>query len=203
MNILIDNLPNTVTIGGVEFDINSDYRTSILFEILMTNDEATDEEIIKRTLDLYYPSIPDDIEEAIEKIKWFFGGYENKSNITNIKESKGSINSKRVYSYEYDYEYIYSAFLSQYGIDLQYETELHWWKFKALFLSLSKDNKIVEIMSYRSMDLSKIEDKQQKKYYKDTQALYAIPESKKTVEKLNEIEEALLRGESVDHLLSK
>jgi hypothetical protein len=35
MNILIDILPNKVNIEGEDYEINSDFRTSILFEFLM------------------------------------------------------------------------------------------------------------------------------------------------------------------------
>ena len=43
MNILIDVLPTSVEINYMEYEINSDFRTSILFEILMQNDEINDE----------------------------------------------------------------------------------------------------------------------------------------------------------------
>ena len=35
MNILIDELPESVEIEGVEYEINTDFRISILFELLM------------------------------------------------------------------------------------------------------------------------------------------------------------------------
>ena len=44
MNLLIDLLPTTVDIEGIEYEINSDFRTSILFELLMQDVEIEDEE---------------------------------------------------------------------------------------------------------------------------------------------------------------
>ena len=35
MNILIDLLPKKVEIDGIEYDINYDFRTSVLFEIMI------------------------------------------------------------------------------------------------------------------------------------------------------------------------
>ena len=64
-----------------------------------------------------------------------------------------------------------------------------------------KDTEIVKIMRYRSMDLSKIKDKNEKAYYKKMQELYKIPISKDEQEKLEEIERALLNGEDVSKLL--
>ena len=78
---------------------------------------------------------------------------------------------------------------------------MHWWKFKAMFKSLKEDTEIVKIMRYRSMDLSKIKDKNEKAYYKKMQELYKIPISKDEQEKLEEIERALLNGEDVSKLL--
>ena len=54
MNLLIDLLPTTVDIEGIEYEINSDFRTSILFELLMQDVEIEDEEKIIQALQLYY-----------------------------------------------------------------------------------------------------------------------------------------------------
>ncbi|MDZ5010585.1 hypothetical protein GNF77_17115, partial [Clostridium perfringens] len=44
MNILIDLLPNKVSIEENEYEINSDFRTSILFELLMQDDNLSEED---------------------------------------------------------------------------------------------------------------------------------------------------------------
>ena len=97
--------------------------------------------------------------------------------------------SKRIYSYEFDAEYIYSAFMEQYKIDLNKE-HLHWWKFKALFNSLNEEVLFSKIMSYRAIDLSKIKDKDMKKYYKKMKKLYALPDLRSEEEKENDFAEA-------------
>lgn len=196
MNILIDILPRYVEIDKKKYEINSDFRTSILFELMVEDKEVSDEEKIYNTLELYYKEIPENITEAIEKALWFYkGGKEDvteKSNNKRVK-SKSSSNIK-AYSFEYDADYIYSAFLSQYSIDLQDIGYLHWWKFKAMFKSLKEDNEIVKIMGYRSMDLNKIEDKSQRKFYKEMKELYKLPEkvSKKDDKELRDLEEILM-----------
>ena len=94
----------------------------------------------------------------------------------------------------YDDSYIYSAFLSQYNIDLQDINDLHWWKFKAMFESLKEDNKICEIMKYRASDLSKIKDKEEKAFYKKMKQIYKLPEyiDKEQKEKEDEIAKILM-----------
>lgn len=198
MNLLIDVVPTGVNIEGEDYEINSDFRTSILFELLMQDHSISDLDKIHIALELYYPIIPNNINLAIEQMLWFYRCGKD------IAKSKGSGTGKgatQIYSFEHDDDYIYAAFLDQYGIDLQDIEHLHWWKFKAMFKNLKGDNEIVKIMGYRSMDLSKIKDKEQKAYYKKMKDLYKIPIHKDEQEKLDEIEKALLNGEDISKLL--
>ena len=72
MNLLIDVIPTTVNIDGVDYEINSDFRTSILFELLMLDDDISDEEKAIQALELYYyPTCPHNIKEAFNKLIWF------------------------------------------------------------------------------------------------------------------------------------
>ena len=184
MNILIDLLPSSVKIDGTEYEINSDFRTSVLFSLLMEDDNLSEEEKVLQALNLYYPVVPNNLEEAIEQIKWFYscGKLDNP-----IGNKKVRASSKKVFDFEVDANYIYSAFMSQYNIDLQDIEELHWWKFKALLEGLKEDNKLSKIIEYRSVDLSKIKDKEQRKFYKDMQKQYSLnKESKEDLKLLEE-----------------
>ena len=198
MNILVDLVPTTVNIDNKEYEINSDFRTSILFELLMQDGTIEEDDKILMAFQLYYPDIPENIKEAIEQMLWFYRCGKD------VSSSKGNGKSKgvtQIYSFEYDDDYIYAAFLDQYNIDLQDIEYLHWWKFKAMFKSLKDDNMIVKIMGYRSMDLSKVKDKEQKAYYKRMQKLYEIPISKDEQNKLDDITIALLSGEDLSKVL--
>lgn len=199
MNILIDLLPNKVRVEDKEYDINSDFRTSILFELLMQDDNLSEEDKLYYALNLYYPILPQNINKAVEEILWFYKcGKEVDSNSSSRGKNKVI---GQIYSFEHDDDYIYSAFLDQYGIDLQDIEFLHWWKFKAMFKALKEDNEIVKIIGYRSIDLSKVKDKSQREYYKNMKQLYEIPKSKNELEKINEIEEALLNGKDLSKIL--
>lgn len=184
-NILIDELPKKV--GNI--DINSDFRISILFELLMQDNELSSEEKVEQALVLYYPNLAAiaDYSKAIEDIVWFYrcGKEVNTNNKESIKNS-----NKQIYSYEFDAEYIYSAFMEQYNIDLNSIKYLHWWKFKALFNSLNENVLFSKIMSYRVIDLSKIKDKAIKKQYKQLKELYKLPDMRSEEEKENDFAEA-------------
>lgn len=105
----------------------------------------------------------------------------NKENINNTENQEEK--SKQIYSYEFDDEYIYSAFMTQYKIDLNSIKYMHWWKFKSLFNSLNDNVQFVKIMGYRAMNLSKIKDKDTKANYKRLQQIYALPDMRSEEEK--------------------
>lgn len=188
MNIIIDKLDSIIKERMGDIEINTDFRISILFELLMQDNELSEKDKITQALQLYYPDFLQikDFEKAIEDILWF---YRCGKELANSKgTNKGT--KKQIYNYEFDAEYIYSAFMQQYGIDLQDIKELHWWKFKALFNGLSENTQFVKIMGYRAIDTRKIKDKKEKKRYKELQELYALPDMRTEEEKEYDFAEA-------------
>ena len=164
MNLLLDRLPTEHE--GLKIDTN--FRSFILFELLMQDKTVSVENKIAFSINIFYKEMPSDIKKAIDVILWFYARGD-----TDKKSGKD-----RIYSYEHDANYIYSAFLSQYGIDLNEIEYLHWWKFKSLFEGLNDENKICEIMGYRAVDLSKIKDKDRKEKYKKLKSAYALPDER-------------------------
>lgn len=176
-SILLDNLPETVEVGGIEYPISSDFRTGIIFEKILHDDELDNREIVQTALELYYEDDrPDDTEDALEAILDFYACGERKKGSVQATKDK-SINQPRIYDFDHDADYIFGAFLTQYGIDLNEIEYMHWWKFQALFKSLESHNKIVEIMGYRGTDLGKIKDKKERARIAKLKVIYAIPEN--------------------------
>ena len=178
MSIIIDSLSDIVEdrIGVLEF--NTDFRTSMLFEMLMQDRNIRKKNKVIQAIKLYYPDVGQitDYEKAVEDILWFYRCGKELANSNNVSNVSAENKSKQVYSYEFDDNYIYSAFLQQYNVDLQDVEYLHWWKFRAMFDGLSKDTKIVEIMGYRAIDLRTIKDKEEKKRIKKLKELYKLPD---------------------------
>ena len=182
MNLLLDDI-NVVVNKKIRIKFNTNFRTCILFELLMLDNKIENVQKIPLILNLFYSNIEQivDIEKAIDDILWFYRcGKEEKAS---ENDNKNERNNKQIYSYEFDDELIYSAFKDQYGVDLQDIKYLHWWKFKAMFEGLKDDNQIVKIMGYRAMDISKIKDKDEKKHYKRLQQLYALPDMRTAEQK--------------------
>lgn len=197
-NIILDVLPETVEIDGAEYRINSDFRISILFELLMQDDEVGKRQKLIHGLKLYYPEIPHNVTMAVDKMIWFYRcGKETERG----GHRSGSGRAKQIYSFEYDDDYIYAAFLEQYGIDLQDIEELHWWKFRALFRGLSEDTEFVKIMGYRSVKINSKMSKEQREFYKKMQSIHALPITDAEREADELLTEALLNGGDITGLV--
>jgi len=191
MNMLIDVLPEAVEIDGTWYDLNTDYRIGIMFEMLMLDGELDDNQKFQRALYLFFgDNIPANAAVAVDKIMWFYGcGKDN----ADEKKARGKKSAKRIYDYDFDDDYIYSAFLQQYGVDLQDE-EIHWWKFRAMFKSLRDDTEFVKIMGYRSIQINNSMTKSQKEFYQKMKTLHALPAPRSESDKDRAIEDALKNG---------
>ena len=175
MNILLDYLPTSFVIEGEKYEFNYDFRTSILFCLLMQDESLTDEEKILQGLQLYYPKIPRNKEEAYKNILYFYSRGKEDNIETKVKQGKRIFNrnNNRAFDFEVDSNLIFTAFMTQYNINLNREN-LHWWEFMALFNSLNDDNEIVKIMNYRTIDINSIKDKKERKTYKQLQDYYSL-----------------------------
>lgn len=190
MNLLIDEVPVTIEIDSKEYEINTNFRESILFELLMQDHKVPDKEKMVNALGLYFPIIPDNIKQAVEVILWFYKcGRENQDK--NSEDAKVSNKAEMIYSFDHDDEYIYSAFLDQYNIDLQDIDSLHWWKFRALFKGLKEDNQISKIMRYRAIKITDDMSDTEKKYYREMKELYALPDNRTQEEKEDDFSDSI------------
>mgnify|MGYP001025269024 FL=1 len=196
MNLLIDCAPKEVDIDGELVPIESNFRTSILFELMLLDPDIPEPVKMVQGLGLYYPTIPKNTQAAVERMVWFYRGGQQEED----RPGKGKPKSA-IYSFDYDDEMIYSAFRAQYGIDLQDIEYLHWWQFKALFHGLTEEHEIVKAMGYRAADITTDMSKEQKKHLNEMKELYKLPLSKSEKDKQNAIEEALLSGGDLTQVL--
>lgn len=172
-NLFCREPPTAYEYGGKRYEINSDFRCWIRFELLISDEDISPREkrgVLER---IAFQTVPPD-PKLWEFILWFYqcGKVPQKS------ENKGGGSKKQaaVYSFEYDDGYIFSAFLEQYGIDLTSIEYLHWWKFRSLFRGLH-DCKFTDIMGYRSEKIDKDTPTYREKFLKDMKKLYALPKS--------------------------
>ena len=207
----------SVDIGSEKYEIDADFRTimnieGIIFEKEVTEDQNNFAKEMMKEIEInekdaitnakyydalkifYKDNIPDDLEEAMEKMLWFYSC--GKEEISNQKSKK------KVISFEHDFDYINAGFMQDYKIDLFEVDLLHWWKFMSLFSALHDDCKICEIIGYRGAELKNF-DKEQRKRIREMQKIYALPDdiSKEEKKRQDEITQILLNGGDLSGIL--
>lgn len=200
MNLLLEPLPQSVWIDDTEYALNTDFRTSIQFELAMLDPELSDTEKAETALRLYYPNIPHDLEQATAALLAFYSGDRPE------EEKRGSSKARRqkqIYSFAYDDEYIYAAFMDQYGMDLNAMDYLHWWTFKALFKALREDMMMVKIMGFRSAKIEEGMSKEQKGEIRKLHRLYDLPANRSQKQKDDAIAELLMNGGDIEAFLAE
>lgn len=131
-------LPDSVEVSGRTFKIKTDFQYWIRFILLL------EEEPLLTDFDyLYDGKIPENRAEGFETLKAF--AFPKKE----LPRSVGPAPEEIPYSFELDSDLIYSAFYSQYGIDLADKNiSLHFYKFMALFDGL-RECKFSDVVGYR------------------------------------------------------
>ena len=210
-------LPVSVDIGSEKYEIDADFRTimnieGIIFEKEVTEDQKNFAKEMMKEIEInekdaitnakyydalkifYKDNIPDDLEEAMEKMLWFYSC--GKEEISKQKTKK------KVISFEHDFDYINAGFMQYYKKDLFEVDFLHWWKFMSLLSALHDDCKICEIIGYRGAELKNF-DKEQRKRIREMQKIYALPDdiSKEEKKRQDEITQILLNGGDLSGIL--
>lgn len=124
IDLTTKDLPNAITVNGKSIFLKTDFRVWLRFwkepNIKLADViENVDIELTK---------------EEIEEVKVKLNEFRNNPSVT-PNYNKAS-NGEKIIDYYLDGSYIYSAFMTQYHIDLL-EVDMHWHKFKALADDLS------------------------------------------------------------------
>lgn len=202
MNILMEQFPTELEVRGRNYPIRWGFCTALACNEIIENSrqELTKGELLEM-LEKFYKSCRYYTEEHIEKMFWFLScGREKEKKI--FPRKIAGINDKQPFDFERDAELIYAGFQQQYGIDLQ-ETEMHWWRFMILLENLGDRTRLSKIIEYRTRDTSsKHLSKEERTFYKAMQQYYGLERKNRHVdERMEQIEEALMRGEDVTELL--
>ncbi len=140
--------------------VDTDYRRMVQFELLMLDDNILINDKILLAINLLYKKPVPDYEKAWDGLLWYYSGGElQQDNKEKTNTSSGTY--QRAYDFEVDNERIYTAFIKEYGIDLQ-KTPLHWWTFKSLLFAIPDTNPMGKIMYYRTVDISTLKGEELK-----------------------------------------
>lgn len=152
--------PNYVRVGDKKYKLNTSYKTAIECNEIAQNVEIGDYE---RALGIIYTLYGDDGLNSHEDwqkllelgIKYLSLGIDTKTANNETSEPD--------FDYIQDMDYIKSSFMFDYGIDLDKETDMHWWTFSRLLNGLSNSELgtcciLNRVRNLRNLDLSQIKD---------------------------------------------
>lgn len=168
MSILTSAPPSFVCVDGEKFEINTDFKVYLSLEGIIFDDTVSVYRRMAKILALCYKKLPSSLDGALEALMEFYAGGKGASD---KKVQKGT--GKRILSFEEDAPYILSSFLTDYGINLL-DTHMHWWEFLALLKGLRPSCRLCEVIKYRTADLSKIKNSEQRKFYARQKRIYAL-----------------------------
>lgn len=199
--LLTGNLPTSFLIGGIEYEISSDFRTMLELDEIFSSDSLTDAEKAEQALLLFYGCIPVEVDIAVEKMCFFWQcGRKEKPRKRGGQAAGEDVYQPPIYSFNHDAGLIYGAFLTQYGIDLSL-TNLHWWQFMALFESLEDDRVIKEVMRCREVEVRGDMPQSQKDYYNAMKRHYELPLPERMEKHRSALEAALMGDGKVDEVM--
>lgn len=171
-NVMLDKLP-TDYLG---YPINSDFRIGIqIFQIMSDKDFYESEKADKACELLFdvdgvaeYP----DLKTMCDGVQWFLGGWYMDNPVVSKKDSKKDMD------YDVDQWRIFSAFLTQFGINLN-TVDMHFWVFMGLLSTLEECafTRIVDIRTKKIDPKMKPSDKKALKEVKERYALENVEDT--------------------------
>lgn len=127
-NVLLDRLPDKWN----GYKISTDFRIGIQIMQCLSDEEFSEEDRISYSLKLLYPHNMPDMEDAVKGLAWFMNEFNHDKH-----SAKSETDSVKAYDFDIDQWRIYSAFLNQYGIDLN-TAKMHWFVFMGLLSNLEE-----------------------------------------------------------------
>lgn len=169
MNLLIDELPEAVEVGGSEYQINTDFRVAIRVLLAFESNELTTVEKRMAMLGNLYPVMPEDTAEAARlAIQFLNGGKQT------VEDGEAG---PRVYSFGKDAELIFAAFKQTHDVDLEATEYLHWWKFLAMFMDLGAETAFCNLVSLRRRVKTGKASKEDREMAREIGEAFEVPET--------------------------
>ncbi len=179
-NVMLDELP--ADWHGYPIDIS--FRTGIQIMQCLQDEEYEENERIYQALSLlFYSDEMPLLEEAMQGLEWYLSEY----NHDNHKKEKSKV---LAFDFDVDQWRIYTAFLKQYGIDLN-KANLHWFVFMGLLTNLEECS-FTRVVDIRCKKLDAKMQQKERKAIMEAQKIYSLrAKAELTEEEKKEDDEAL------------
>lgn len=175
MNPLAEGFPTALTVGGVDYSVDTDFRTALTVMMAFEDPSLTwlDKQEVAIAL-LYGDNAPPDKAEAFELARLFLDCGEERSA---LGEDDGD-DLGRLYSFTHDAKYIYSAIQMTHGIDLAAVEYMHWWRFCYLLQDLSEDCYFQRMVSLRARKALGKLTKEEREEWRRNATILTLPENR-------------------------
>lgn len=177
-NVMLDKLPTEYK----GYPINSDFRIGIQMFQIMNDSELSEMERFYKACELLFDvdgadQFPD-METMQGGIQWFLSGWYTDNPVNDEKKGRKDMD------YDIDQWRIFSAFLTQFGINLN-ETDMHFWVFMGLLSTLDECafTRVVDIRTKKIDPKMKPSDKAELRKVKEQYALEQAEEEMTPQEK--------------------
>lgn len=170
MDLTKIKLPDTITVSGVDYPIQTGHTYWFRFSQLLDDINSTFGDFDF----LYIDEKPENRQEGFTEL---FNFYYEKKEIPRVTDESSGV---KAIDYTVDADLLYAGLLQQYGVDLSLKN-IHWHKVRAMIAGL-KETKLNDIIYYRTCDY----DAKQKELMKAKTA-WALPEKEDNASK--ELEE--------------
>lgn len=187
-NVLLDEYPEEYE----GYPIDSDFRIGIQMMTAMADPELTNSEKARVCAALLYTEAIPPAQTAMDGIMWFLTGWDTDNHTEKEKTQK------RVVDFDVDQWRIYSAFLSQYRMDLNRE-DMHFWRFMGL-LTLLEECAFTRVIGFRTQKPPKDLKGEARRRYMEQKRRFELedPESIEEQEERRRIAEEFLSHTTIN-----
>ena len=153
------NYPEKIEVDGIQFALDTDFRTAIrCFEII--EDDSIDD--YERALAIIYLLLGDiprntDLQKVLKVLQKYLACGNDKNRPSEERKDMDFIQ---------DEKYIVASFMSDYHIDLSSNESMHWWHFINLLNGLTEECVLNKVREVRTCDLKDFKGKQREKMAK-------------------------------------
>lgn len=184
---MIGGLPETLTVGGADYPIRSDYRDALqVFEAFKDQELDSGEKCIVAIYLLFadFECAEDvlraaedgfDIVEAYEQVRWFL----------EAGRESGKKEEKPTYDWAKDEQMIFSAVNKIAGTETRQAEYIHWWTFLGYFNEIGEGNLTYIVNIRRKLNKNKKLEKHEREYYRENKDVIDL-KPPKTKEELKE-----------------
>ena len=175
-NILYEPFPETVSAGGQEYRIYTDFREWLRFADMLKDDALNSAEKAQACSMWLDPEPAYITAELMQALLSFYRADDLQYRPeTDGEPPEETPRRPPLFDWPIDARYVLGDFLHFYRIDLHGIKYLHWWHFLSLFTALPDDSACMKRIAYRGADLSKIKNKDERQRIAGIQRQIALP----------------------------